>query len=114
MFIEQSLQLLKDNNQKITKTRRWILEQFSSITQPINAYEFLKKSEQSTIDLTTIYRNFELFESLGIIHKVQSIGGYVPCLHDHIECNQSHDLIICNNCNSINETHINIDTKKIL
>ena len=42
MFVTQSLQLLKDNNQKITKTRTWILEQFANITKPVNPYELVE------------------------------------------------------------------------
>jgi len=35
MFIPESLQVLKDNNQKLTKTRLWILEQLEHIKKPI-------------------------------------------------------------------------------
>jgi Fe2+ or Zn2+ uptake regulation protein len=42
MFVTQSLQLLKDNNQKITKTRTWILEKFANITKPVNPYELVE------------------------------------------------------------------------
>jgi Fe2+ or Zn2+ uptake regulation protein len=42
MFVTQSLKLLKDNNQKITKTRTWILEQFASIIKPVNPYELIE------------------------------------------------------------------------
>lgn len=114
MFLEESLNILKINNQKITKTRLWVLEQLANIKKPLNPYELVQQSHNSTIDISTIYRNLDLFESLGIVHKIQSLWWYMPCIHNHTQCNKVHDLIICNNCNSINETHINIDTKKLL
>lgn len=114
MFIQQSLQLLKDNNQKITKTRIWILDQLATISKPVNPYELVEWNYDNNIDISTIYRNLELFESLGIVHKIHSLWWYMPCLHNHHSCHKVHDLVICNSCNSINETHIEPHTKKIL
>lgn len=74
MFLDQALHTLKSHHQKKTKTRLWILEQLATITTPITAYELFEHNTQDTIDITTIYRNLELFESLGIIHKIQSLG----------------------------------------
>lgn len=62
MFIIQSIQALKENNQKLTKTRLWILEQLTHIKKPLNPYELLEQSNDKSIDITTIYRNLELFE----------------------------------------------------
>lgn len=114
MFITQSLQLLKDNNQKLTKTRLRILKQLEHIKKPLNPYELLEQSNDKNIDISTIYRNLELFEGLGIVHKIHSIWWYMPCSHNHNQCNKVHDLIICNSCNTISETHIDVDTKTLL
>jgi Fe2+ or Zn2+ uptake regulation protein len=62
MFVSQSLQLLKDNNQKVTKTRLRILGQLEHIKKPLNPYELLEQSSDKEIDISTIYRNLELFE----------------------------------------------------
>ena len=114
MFIAQSLQLLKNNNQKLTKTRLWILEQLEHIKKPLNPYELLEQSNDKNIDISTIYRNLELFEWLGIVHKIHSIWWYMPCNHHHEHCHKVHDLIICNTCNTISETHIDANTKQLL
>jgi Fe2+ or Zn2+ uptake regulation protein len=74
MFIEQAIEKLKKNNQKITATRLWILHQIENTKKAINPYELLAQDTNATIDITTIYRNFELFEKLGIVHKIQSSG----------------------------------------
>lgn len=114
MTIEQAIELLKWHNQKITTTRLRILNQLAEIKQPLNPYELIKQSTDSTIDITTIYRNLELFEKIGLVHKVQSLWWYLPCTHEHKECSKSHDIIICTSCNTINETHIDSRTKTLL
>ncbi len=114
MFLNQALTTLKNNNQKITKTRRWVLEQLADIKQPLNPYELIKQSNNSDIDITTIYRNLEIFESLGIVHKIQSLWWYMPCIHNHTWCQSAHDLIICRDCNTIEETHLDQKTKSLL
>lgn len=115
MFIEHAIQILKSHGQKITKTRVWLLHQLDAITKPINPYEFLKHADGgSAIDVTTIYRNLELFELLWIVHKVHSLWWYMPCLHHHKDCDKVHDLIVCTDCNSISEIHIPSETKKTL
>ena len=114
MFIQQSLEILKNHHQKITKTRLRILEQFAKIVRPVNPYELIDWSKEREIDITTIYRNLELFESLGIVHKIHSLWWYMPCMNHHDQCHKVHDLIICNSCITINETHIDPNTKKLL
>lgn len=72
----------------------------------------LAQDNKATIDITTIYRNLELFEQLGIVHKIQSSWWYISCTHQHTHCKKPHDIVICNNCNNINEIHITEETKK--
>jgi len=114
MFKDQAIHILKKNNQKITTTRLWIINQIELTDKPLNPYEMLAQDSSATIDISTIYRNLELFKSLGIVHKIHSLWWYMPCTHQHHQCDKIHDIIICNNCNNINETHIDIHTKKIL
>ena len=113
MFIDNAISLLKSHDQKITKTRLWLLERIGNIKSPLNPYELIGKDPQATIDITTIYRNLELFEKIGIVHKIASLWWYMPCLHQHAHCGV-HDMIICNSCHSITETHIDPYTKKSL
>jgi Fe2+ or Zn2+ uptake regulation protein len=74
----------------------------------------LEQSTDKSIDISTIYRNLELFDWLGIVHKIYSIWWYMPCSHHHDHCHKVHDLIICNTCNTISETHIDPNTKQLL
>lgn len=113
MFLDHALSTLHHHKQKVTSTRRWLLEQLAQQLTPCNPYELLEQHPEANIDISTIYRNFELFESLGLIHKIHSLGGYIACKHHHDGCTE-HDLIICKQCNSIEEKHIHQDTKELL
>ena len=73
MFKDQAVHTLKENNQKITATRLWIINQIEHTHKPLNPYEMLAQDTSATIDISTIYRNLELFESLGIVHKIHSL-----------------------------------------
>lgn len=58
------IDLLKSHGQKITPTRLWIIDQLGQAKKPLNPYELLDLDPEATIDITTIYRNLELFETL--------------------------------------------------
>lgn len=73
MTIDHALNTLKTHQQKITPTRKWILEQLQYQKHPCNPYDLLEQYPDANIDISTIYRNFELFETLGIIHKIHSL-----------------------------------------
>lgn len=113
MFIENAISILQSQWQKITKTRRRLLEKLAALNWPLNPYELREYNPQDSIDITTMYRNLELFEKLGLVHKITSVGWYMPCIHnnDHC-CNKSHDIIICQSCHSIHEAHIDPQIKQ--
>ena len=111
-FLHHAKSVLKKNKQKLTTTRLWLLKQLASSTETLTAYDTIKKNPQASIDITTIYRNLELFESLQLIHKISSLWWYIACIHEH-DC-ESHDIIICRDCSNIQETHIHKTTKKLL
>jgi Fe2+ or Zn2+ uptake regulation protein len=114
MFRQDTLHILKLHHYKITASRLWIITQIAQTDRPINPYEMLAQDTSSTIDISTIYRNLELFEWLGIVHKIHSIWWYIPCTHEHQYCHKKHDLIICSGCNTISETHVRDSIKKSL
>lgn len=72
-FLHHAKSVLKKNKQKLTTTRLWLLKQLASSTETLTAYDTIKKNPQASIDITTIYRNLELFESLQLIHKISSL-----------------------------------------
>ncbi|WP_298838652.1 Fur family transcriptional regulator [Clostridium sp.] len=88
---------LKDNNIRVTKARKSILEIILFSSDAINAnliYELLKK-EDIKIDLSTVYRTLDLLESKKIVNKFD-LGNN---MYNYIINNNSHKHIIeCDLC----------------
>ncbi len=98
-----AISVLQQAHHKCTKTRLRLLETIYNNVWVISAYA-IKQKYGGTIDITTIYRNLELFVQCGIIHKIEWLGGYIWCSHTH--CCAHHDLVLCTMCHSISERHI--------
>jgi len=90
---------LKKNNYKITQQRGAIIEALlENRGQFVTAEEIYKKTRgrHKKTDFSTVYRNLEILESLGIIHKTSIKDGVaiyeLICDHSH------HHHIICKGC----------------
>lgn len=93
---------LKDNNIKITKARKSILEIIFSSEEAINAnliYTMLKK-DKIEIDLSTVYRTLDLLESKKILNKFDlgnNMYNYtlITNAHKHIiQCDLCHKEMV--------------------
>ncbi|APC41884.1 Fur family transcriptional regulator [Clostridium estertheticum] len=88
---------LKDNNIRVTKARKSILEIILESSDAINVnviYDLLKK-EDIKIDLSTVYRTLDLLESKKIVNKFD-LGNN---MYNYIINNNSHKHIIeCDLC----------------
>ena len=88
---------LKDNNIRVTKARKSILEIILESSDAINAnliYDLLKK-EDIKIDLSTVYRTLDLLESKKILNKFD-LGNN---MYNYTIKNNSHKHIIeCDLC----------------
>lgn len=107
MFKEQAEQTLKNNGQKLTKSRLQIISFLEHIHEPVSPYDIQKK--QPELDVVSIYRTFEILEKHGLIHKIWSLGWYVKCsLVESINWNHSdcHEFQVCQQCNSYNEIKV--------
>lgn len=113
-FIDQSIQILKDNGYKITGPRQAILEVLDQANTPLSAYDIEEHiPENIPINVVTIYRVIELFEKLEIIHKVHTKEGYVRC--DFEAKKGCHSFAICKKCGSTEEfVQKKCDTEKNL
>ncbi|MBU3158305.1 transcriptional repressor [Clostridium frigoris] len=91
------LSYLKDNNIRVTKARKSILEIILQSSDAINAnliYDLLKK-EDIKIDLSTVYRTLDLLESKKIVNKFD-LGNN---MYNYVINNNSHKHIIeCDLC----------------
>ncbi|MDU4715964.1 MAG: transcriptional repressor, partial [Anaerococcus sp.] len=63
--------LLRNKNIRVTEKRRIILEKIIENNDPISAEEILEKlkNDKINLDLSTIYRNLNTLEEVGLLLK---------------------------------------------
>ena len=108
-FVEYSLGLLKQNGFRTTRSRLEVLEQLARTQVPLNPYTLADqlKSSGEKVDVSTIYRIFEVLKSLSLIHFVKNSQGYMPCLE--FSCHESshcHHQFVCEGCDKVLEVHL--------
>lgn len=101
-FIELSLQILKDSDYKLTGPRRAVLGVLATAEMPLSAYDIEERiPENIPINVVTIYRVLEVFEKLGIVHKIHTKEGYVRC--DFEKQQGCHSFAVCEKCGRADE-----------
>ena len=118
--MDSLLNKVKSSGYKLTKSREAIIKVlFDSNNKMLSVEEILKitKKNCNNINITTIYRNLNILESIGLIHKIISDNGVFLY---KILCNDSHHHhLICNYCGKVEsidfcplQNYINISNSK--
>jgi Fe2+ or Zn2+ uptake regulation protein len=88
---DQLHQILTDNGYHVTKAREATFGLLQS-PSPLSVREILDKSA-GTVDRVSIYRNLELFEKLGIVHRIHvgwkyklELSDSFVAHHHHLSC----------------------------
>lgn len=117
-FTRQALTLLKEEGYKMTPQRIEILSILDNAEGTVTAYEIKDKLDEIVADqnkgkkkgtktpqinISTVYRVLELFEELGIIHRIISQNGYIKCTKTLGDTENTHHFIICTNCGNTEE-----------
>lgn len=86
---------LKLHGYKLTKQRQAILDVMQHNHDRLLSVEALNDELNQSMDLSTIYRNLEILDSCGLMHKVQQGDKalYKLICHDH-----HHHHLICLQC----------------
>lgn len=105
--------ILRQNGHQITKARENLFTALQ-FPDPQTIQEILQKSK-GKIDRVSVYRNIELFEKLGIVHRVYIGWKYKIELTDNFTHHHHH--LTCLNCGKIidiaDEQHINEFIKRV-
>lgn len=86
--------LLKKNGASLTKPRRTVFDLL--LNQEPQSMQVLVKRAESKLDRATIYRTVELFERLGIVHRLNIGWKYKIELSDIFQAHHHH--FYCTNC----------------
>lgn len=101
-FTDDSIKILKNKDYKITGPRVAVLTVLEKANLPLSAYSIEERiPERIPINVVTIYRVLELFEKLGIVHKVHTREGYVRC--DFEKREGCHYFAVCDKCGRADE-----------
>lgn len=90
---------IKDNGYKITNQRKAIIEVLLEHKNKFLSAEeiYLKSKEKySQTNFSTIYRNLEILENIGIIHKINMDG--ISSKYELSYKDEHHHHIICRKC----------------
>jgi Fe2+ or Zn2+ uptake regulation protein len=102
-FVDQSIAVLRSKGYKVTRARRQVLRAVEAAGEPVSPYEIEKMMEErgEHLDHVTVYRVLSLLNSLNLVHKVMSKGGFVKC--DLLGTAGCHRFLLCRNCGGLQE-----------
>jgi Fe2+ or Zn2+ uptake regulation protein len=109
-YVSSSLDLMKADGARLTKTRKAVLDCLSKTKKPLSPSEILteingKKNSEVNIDLVSVYRILKYMSELSLVHQVGIEGGYIPCAHS--KCgSQTHIITHCTSCQNTEEIHL--------
>ncbi len=102
--MKEILQLLKQKNARLTKTRLAVLNIFSQKHKPLSVAEILLYLEKSglTVNKTTVYREMEFLIKKDIVSTV-----FLDEKHTKYELNlEHHHHLVCRSCGNIEEVEM--------
>ncbi len=109
------IQILKENDLRITSHRVVILAVLSKVKQPATVYEITEMLRKKyTIDQATVYRNLSSLHTSGIIRRLDFNHGHA---HYELETGRPSYQFVCNTCENIEKIEgVSIDdvVKKML
>ena len=101
--LESAERLCAARGVRLTPLRRRVLEQIWQNHEAIKAYDLIHQlsSDDHTVKPPTVYRALDFLLAQGLIHRIESLNGYVGCArpeHEH-RCL----LLICRRCGVVTE-----------
>lgn len=106
MSTEILFQVIKEKHLRLTKTRRAILELFSSTHTPLSVLHILDAlaMQKLRVNKTTVYRELETLETVGIVRGMQ--------LQDRkqyfeLATRSHHHHLVCLECDRIEDVDVN-------
>ena len=90
--------------QKLTPTRRQVLEALLSSHRPLGAYEVIEelaKTKPRPAPIT-VYRALDFLMDNGLVHRIESRNAFLACAHDHDE-SATMAFLICERCGLVGE-----------
>lgn len=93
---------LKEKGQRFTAPRRDVMGTLLSHGKAAKAYDILEM--MGDVKPMTVYRALDFLAKQGLVHRIESLNAYAPCVESHCHHKDS-QYLICDQCESIEELH---------
>ncbi|MDO8878899.1 MAG: transcriptional repressor [Pseudolabrys sp.] len=96
------------HKEKLTPTRRRVLEALLASHAPLGAYELIDRladdgaKEGGRPAPITIYRALDFLREQGLVHRIESRNAFIACAHNH-DSGDPVVFLICEKCGSVGE-----------
>ncbi|PAJ72093.1 transcriptional repressor [Pseudoalteromonas sp. NBT06-2] len=107
-LIQKAKDVCENKGTRFTTIREKVFGLLAETESGVGAYDLLEqlKITEPNAKPATIYRALDFLSEMGFIHKIESTNAFMLCHHfDHTHPVQ---LLICDNCGSVNELHSTI------
>jgi Fe2+ or Zn2+ uptake regulation protein len=104
---EQLTAVLHDRGQRVTPQRLVINRALRELDRHVTAEEVLASvaDRLPNVSLPTVYSALELFEDLGLVHRIGVSQGAL--LYDPRP--EPHDHMVCDNCGKVEDIHAGVE-----
>lgn len=101
--VESAERVCAERGERFTTLRRRVLELVWHSHQPIGAYGIIEalQKERGKVGPPTVYRTLDFLLAQGLIHRIESLSGYVGCAQP----DEGHhgQFLICRHCGNAEE-----------
>ena len=101
--------------QRLTPTRRQVLEALSASHRPLGAYEIIDRLAQRGPRPApiTVYRALDFLLGQGLVHRIESRNAYIACISRH-QAGTMMVFLLCDLCGAVGEASSTAVAKSLL
>lgn len=102
--LDHAAKICAEHGAALTDLRRTVLQLVLEAETPLTAYQLLdrlKEIRKSAVP-PTIYRALDFLTEQGLIHKVERLNAFIPCI-DHDHGHHAVQFLICGSCGTVAE-----------
>ncbi len=100
--LEKIEKTLTRRGQRFTSPRREVLRALMTGKEPLKAYDVVGSIKG--VKPMTVYRALDFLVAQGLVHRIESLNSYVPCVERHCSHTDS-QYLICDRCGKVEELH---------
>jgi Fur family transcriptional regulator, zinc uptake regulator len=102
--LEEAARACAREGSELTELRRLVLELILEAEGPLTAYQLLDRLKQTRKGAVppTIYRALDFLLARRLIHKLESLNAFVPCIEPAHDGHQA-QFLICRICGTVTE-----------